>query len=262
MREDNLKTFMGLGLTYQQAKIYLATYDLCTSIGAAPIKLIAKTSATARQNVNQTMLSLQELDLVEKILESPPKFKPLPLKKAAEMLLNKKRQQLQTLKTATKKLSEKTEHEYVFEENCELVLIPKGEAHRRRIFELIDGAQEGVKSIMTLPMSTFWSPEDIPDSLQKAIDRGVEVQILSNQPKKVQNEHETVSPRKRDFCEVRYSKVPLPVMCCLVDQRELFLNLETNRDPTATCVLCTNNFGIITIVDDYFCRAWQKADPI
>lgn len=259
MTEENekIKTLMNLGLTYQQAKTYLAVAEL----GEAAIKTIAKTSNVARQNTYQTMLSLQERGLVEKILGTPVKFRALPLKNAVEMLFRDRSREYRELQSETKKLLSKPEETHVLvEETHEFVLIPEREAHRRRVDQIHGNAKKTIHTVMTYMGEPGLN--DLPPSLQEAIARGVEVKVISNQPqgKKSNSTQKSVWTKKGSY-EVRYSDIQLPVMFFVVDGKEVLIATDPKPNPLSSGALWTNNLCLITMIEDYFSRTWRKAKP-
>jgi sugar-specific transcriptional regulator TrmB len=252
---EDIKTLMDLGLTYQQAKTYLAI----TELGEAAIKNIAKTSNIARQNIYQTMLSLQELGLVEKILGAPVKFRAIPLKSAVEMLFKNKTREYHKLESETEQLMKKPEGSHVSpDERHEFILIAEREAHSRRVDQILASAKVSIHTIMTY----LGAPglHDLPAALQEAIARGVKVKVLSNQPKDRKTTNSQKSPWTRNgVYEVRYSNTSIPVMFCLVDGKEVLIATEPKPNPMESSALWTNNPCLTTILEDFFSRTWRKA---
>ena len=257
VEDEDLDALVDLGLTQIQAKTYLAVVEL----GEAAIKTVAKVSNVARQNIYQAMLTLQEIGLVEKILGVPIKYRALPLKQAVNVLFKFKTEEYLKLEAESKELLKKPELSQIFpEENYEFVLIPQGEAHWRRVDEEINKAQKSLHTIMTYvdePMSHRF--KDLPESIQNAVFRGVRVRVISNQPAK--------SPRKLDasgfdqegFYEVRWSRTPLPLMFCLIDGKEAFFAVDPKRDPRDSSALWIKNQGLVTLLEDFFVRAWKRS---
>jgi sugar-specific transcriptional regulator TrmB len=256
-QDEDVKMLVDLGLTHLQAETYLAVAEL----GEAPIKVIAKASNVARQNIYQTMLSLQELGLVEKILEVPIKYRAIPVKQAADMLFNNKTQEYLRLEAETEELEKRPGQNHIYpEDNHEFILIPEKEGHWRRVEQGVQSARKSVHTIMTYSDEAK-TPEvkDLPKPFQDAIARGVNVKVISNQPMNAAIQRETSKGKMKGSYEVRFSPTSIPVMFCAIDGKEVFLAIEPRRDPTTTGALWTTNPGLVTIVEDYFHRMWRRS---
>ncbi len=257
VENEDIKTLMDLGLTYQQAKTYLAIAEL----REAAIKTIAKASKTARQNIYQTMLSLQGLGLVEKILGTPVMFRAIPLKSAVEILFKNKTKEYRKLKSETKQLMNKPEGSHFSpEETHEFILIGDKEAHGRRVDLMFANAREKIHTVMTY----LGDPElsDLPNGLQEAIARGVKVKVISNRPKESkENNSQKVPWTKKGTYEVRYSNTSIPVMFFLIDGKEVLIATDPKPNPMESGALWTNNPCLIAVIEDFFNRTWQKAKP-
>jgi len=79
------QTFIDLGLTYIQAKVYLAL----AKYGAAKISTLSKLSDVARPDLYRTLTRLYDLGLVVKIVQAPVHFKALPIEDALRFCLKR-----------------------------------------------------------------------------------------------------------------------------------------------------------------------------
>lgn len=76
-QEEHYQTFVNLGLTYLQAKVYVTLLKL-GDVGAE-VRKIASASAIARQDVYRILPALQKMGLVEKVVAIPTIYRPIPL---------------------------------------------------------------------------------------------------------------------------------------------------------------------------------------
>lgn len=74
---ENYQTFVNLGLTYLQAKVYVTLLRL-GDVGAE-VRKIASASVIARQDVYRILPALQKMGLVEKVVAIPTIYRPIPL---------------------------------------------------------------------------------------------------------------------------------------------------------------------------------------
>ena len=104
LNEENIQIMMDLGLSQAQARVYLV---LCR-IGTANVKTISNNINSARQDIYRVLPDLIEMGIVEKIIASPNKFKPLPFKEGCFLLLEKQRIEQNNLQKKTLLLKHNT----------------------------------------------------------------------------------------------------------------------------------------------------------
>jgi CRP-like cAMP-binding protein len=75
LRDECVQTLTLLGLSFNQARVYIALAQSPMS-NAQSISMVSK---VAREHVYRTMNSLQKLGLVEKIITIPTKYKAIPI---------------------------------------------------------------------------------------------------------------------------------------------------------------------------------------
>jgi sugar-specific transcriptional regulator TrmB len=83
IHEEYVKVLAKLGLTHNQAKVYVALLSLKNATARSAQKL----SNVARQDVYQVLSELGEKGLIEKILAKPEKFRPIPVNEAISILV-------------------------------------------------------------------------------------------------------------------------------------------------------------------------------
>jgi sugar-specific transcriptional regulator TrmB len=90
-----------LGLTQNEAKIYLALTEAETAETAKNLSIV---SEVAREIVYQTMPRLQQKGLVEKIIDKTTLYRAVPIEHAVANLLKQKSQEQQQLRKQIKQL--------------------------------------------------------------------------------------------------------------------------------------------------------------
>src|SRR5208283_4200662 len=98
--EDQVGTLSRLGLTPNQAKVYL----ILSSSAAATASQISKISKLAREEIYRAMSKLQELGLVEIMVEAPTKYRAHPLSDGIHTLLNRKTEENKRLQEEAENL--------------------------------------------------------------------------------------------------------------------------------------------------------------
>src|SRR5208283_2799774 len=99
--DDAIEIFEELGLTFLQAKTYVALVTL----GEAAIKEISKVSNVARQDIYRIMPTLEKLGLAECEISKPTLYRAIPLKEGSSMMLHKMIEEDRTLREKIKLLS-------------------------------------------------------------------------------------------------------------------------------------------------------------
>ncbi|MFZ7138927.1 MAG: TrmB family transcriptional regulator [archaeon] len=92
-----------LGLSHNQARIYLANLHC----GPTPAKSLAKVTKIAREDVYRLLSFLEGKKIIKRQICYPTLFEAIPLKKAITTLLQKKQQDLCSLKNETNSFIEK-----------------------------------------------------------------------------------------------------------------------------------------------------------
>jgi sugar-specific transcriptional regulator TrmB len=92
--EKQVQTLVSLGLTTNQAKLYLTSLK----IGYATAKVLAQNSHIGREEVYRVLPSLQNLGLIKKYLSSPTSYEPIDPNEAMSILINNKTNELSEVK--------------------------------------------------------------------------------------------------------------------------------------------------------------------
>jgi sugar-specific transcriptional regulator TrmB len=93
--ENKIQTLVRLGLTLNQAKLYLASLR----IGYATAKMLAQNAHIGREEVYRVLPSLQNIGLMKKHIGSPTSYEPVESHEAMSILIGNKSNELSELKT-------------------------------------------------------------------------------------------------------------------------------------------------------------------
>jgi len=143
--EDIIQALNNLGLTTQQAKVYL----VLVRREKERVHDISKAAKIDRSNTYQAISQLQELGLIEKILGSPNTYQAVPIKDAISILLKKKEAQYFENKKEAKKiirLMNKKDTAGTHKE-AELKIVKKGK--ERELKDIIQAHKEAKKALIT-----------------------------------------------------------------------------------------------------------------
>ena len=92
--QKQIDTLIHLGLTQNQARIYLANLHT----GSATVKAIAQHAQIGREDVYRVLPSLQDLGLVKKCLGSPSIFEPVEPHEVLSLLITVKSDEMAKLR--------------------------------------------------------------------------------------------------------------------------------------------------------------------
>jgi sugar-specific transcriptional regulator TrmB len=254
-QNEEVKILMELGLTLDQARIYLALVQS----GWSSAETIYEFSKVTRENVYRIMPKLQKLGLVEKAITIPAKFKAIPIKEGLSILRErqiKKTSELQAkitkllntfgtrrLKTASQK------------EEPQFVLIPKEEAFLLRLKNASQNAKTNVDMITAWDEFRRWFYA--AEGFEEDLERGLKFRIIMEKPQDKKPLREVMKEcKKSPFWKVRYL-LSSPTVFMMFDNKEVIIcNLATSRPPTVTPALWSNNPSLLAIISGYFEIMW------
>jgi sugar-specific transcriptional regulator TrmB len=255
--EEPIQTFMNLGLTQLEAKVYLTLVMLGNE--GSDVKRIAKESNIARQDVYRILPSLQQLGLVLKIIATPTIYQPISLKNGFSRLLEQKTEEHNALKKKIKKLIIKSalnniktsarenvpQFAIISERKLFLKTFEKETSKAQKSINIIC-SREGMRSI------AFNSVKD----LQKIIARNVRIRLITN---KIENNQvmEKLRPLIRNSAfELKFLSDDNPVGLAIFDGNHVTVRISGEMVPS----LWTNNPNVIKLAEAYFEGLWVKGN--
>jgi len=255
--EDDANTLIGLGLTLDQARIYL----ILVRLGRSTIKSLATSARMDRANVYRVINKLQEINLVEKTITAPSVYQAVTPKEAIPSLLEKKKQDILELerKTASlihRRIKSPTSNSKDFEPH--FLLVPAGAPTLRKVKELLGRVNHEHNLLI------YWRDIDCYFSAQESVrlwtslkQRGVALKILVHAK---QNEviPESISCLQKDFnLRFIFSKTPKCLLTTYDNQSALIsISDEFSKE---TQSLWVENPNIVSIFESYFEGLWVKA---
>lgn len=255
--DEEIKTLVRLGLTFCQARTFIAL----SNIGEATIEEIARASHIARPNIYQTIATLQEMGMIEKIITRPTKFKAIPMKKAVDILLQNKTDELKNIKQKAKKLAEtfyeRKELIAPLDEKQNFVLLPIKGDMRHRLYKAFRRVKSNIVMINSTQMFERWDAIDF-QMLERASRRNVKIRLLTREQSDEIKLLKVFEKRKLPL-EIKLAPEIVPIRVILFDGTELFYAISYENYPHSTPHLWTNNACLIALVEDYFEKTWQNS---
>jgi sugar-specific transcriptional regulator TrmB len=259
--KETLKILHQLGLSYTQARVYLALAEIVE----APVKTISKRSGIDRAEIYRKMPTLLKMGLIEKELSVPIKFKAVPIKEGLDLLQkreNIKHQELQKrIIRVAKKLNENNNKVKKENEN-QFAIIPGKKAHIEWIKKKHDKLQRNTHGILT------WKDDKAihmfcEKEIERARSRNVESKIIIYVPENEKKEFENYqkSNNIQNSSQKRIiSEQPL-VFGGIFDNNEVVIGTTPNNPiQTGETVFWSNNSAVVSLFRNHFDQLWKTLD--
>ena len=181
LQERGEQMLRELGLTFSQAKVYIALIRLGESCTA---KAVSDSSHIPRQDAYRIIAELQQLGLVEKVIATPMRFKAIPIREALSLLLEIRRSKTESLQEKASQLaadfSEK-DHDAIFEEDKDqFVLVSEKTAFARLVRKAVEAAGSRIL-IVTSWQECVQLLSMLSEAWNNAVENGVNVRWLTEQ---------------------------------------------------------------------------------
>jgi sugar-specific transcriptional regulator TrmB len=255
--EEDIQTLIKLGLTPSQAKIYLTLI----SLGVANAKKIAQTTGIDRGEVYRQLERLQEKALIEKILNVPYEYKPMPLNEALQLLIQQKNRENAEIQQKAETLSKKaSQMDTVKKEEWGISIIPKDDYRKHwsvRSFEFVHKEIMWYTPIRRLPVAMNYYYEPI----KKILDKDIKWRIIAELNKPTDDVLRFIQRHvdKYPNFAVRFVNPTLFVSFTIYDDKKLNFSIEPITGLANSQILYTDNEQVIKVIKDYFELKWNSA---
>jgi sugar-specific transcriptional regulator TrmB len=253
------QTFIDLGLTYIQAKVYLAL----AKYGAAKISTLSKLSDVARPDLYRTLTRLYDLGLVVKIVQAPVHFKALPIEDGIKVLLKKKHSEYEKVKQQSDALLGSLKRNSGLDftaENSQFILIPQHDTVINRLRQAINSSQSTVDVVISWKRFMHGIGNMFAEEAKNASDRKIKYRfVVEKAPSQKINQSGMQFWQNYPSFQVRYVSEHPETVFGIYDRKELFVIVDPKSDLPGSPALWTNNSSLIALVQAYFDMLWQTA---
>jgi sugar-specific transcriptional regulator TrmB len=261
VEDERIQTLMGLGLTFCQAKIYLALVlnENCTA------KTLSCLSKVTRQDIYRIMPKLETLGLAQKILIIPTEWEAAPIDEGLTILLERKNKQFSELQEKTTKLlgsfrenSKRTERR---EQEPEFIIIPGGETHMRWITKKIGNVKKSNDVFVTWDIFKYMMFNE-SKQFKKGLERGARFRhiIYCIDGTKSEIGFDPYFKENPNF-QVRYVLNPPLASIVLFDKKEVVFS-NPARHLLETSKLWSSNPHFVALIQEYFETKWKTAQKL
>ena len=249
---------IGYGLTRNNSIVFTALIKNNTGLSA---KQISQITYLARETVYKTLTNLEKKGLIEKSIEFPKKYFPIPLKTAMNILHIKKQSQMNELMALKKKVfrtSDLNSNINNLKDETEFVLVPKNKHLFNRITKAITNSQESVNIISS------WKRVSkalivYEDAITKALSNGVKFQVLVSEKiedNKIPEDFKIF--QYHDNTIVKFFEFSVKLVEIIIDDREVFLMIAPQAELLESSALWSNNKSLIAALKTCFDAVYKN----
>jgi sugar-specific transcriptional regulator TrmB len=257
--DENTDLLLGLGLSLNQARVYLAILKLeKTTVGK-----VAKFSKVRREDVYRLLPSLEKMGLIERLMGKPTEVRATPISDALSLLVteekNKSDERLTSMKTTVQRLSLKDWRQPLLGEESIYILIAEKKAILAKTSELVANSRKEVALIADkariLPILAQFSHE-----YKKAIKNGAQIRLIFEGECPDDLLKEKVKKLIADTSvHIKFHHEPLNHFI-MSDDKEALITTSKETGLGESPSLWTNNSNLIGVLRTGFESDWKKAE--
>ena len=257
--DENTDLLLGLGLSLNQARVYLAILKLeKTTVGQ-----VAKFSKVRREDVYRILPTLEKLGLVERLLGKPTEIRATFISDALKFLVKEEKrksdERLSEMKSKVKELSLKDWTQRLPEEESIYILIPDKAAILAKTSALIRNSRKEValiadKARIAQILANF------PDEHKHAIKIGAQIRLIFEGESPDILVKETVKKLiGSTSVSVKFHRLPLNHFI-MSDDKEALITTSKQSGLGESPSLWTNNSNLIGVLRTGFESDWKEAE--
>ena len=258
LENEAYKILKQLGLTSQQAKVYLA---LCRTEKAS-VRTISQIAQIDRSEVYRAVSGLQTIGLIEKIIDVPTKYRSMPLANSFSILLRHKKKEISEIESSVSKLA--LEKEKIFEninaKNENLILIPKTEPYLPKLKEKILLTKHSI-DVLTTPSRDKYIP--VHKETIQCLKKGVKMRVVTDDPEnRAIFNKDFLSYKNYPSYSFRKTDEVIAAPLAILDKKEVFIFISDITDFLEATALISNNPRLVAIIQEYFNGLWDNSHEI
>lgn len=252
--EKQIEVLTQLGLTTNQAKIYLA----CINYKSSTAKQIAQSTNIASEVVYRTMPKLQKMSLIMKTVTFPVEYQATPLDSAITHLLEqRKKENVQMQKKAKELLKymakRKTEKH---KEELKVSLIPEKERQMQFTKNMIQSTKRSLHFI-GMDQKFFAWINVYHEIIRELLNKNIKVRFIFAGTEN-QDRNQTLKDITKDSdIETRHITDKIPTCLVIVDDKEVLIDTSPESGLANKPVYWSNDPGIVAPCKTYFEKYWK-----
>jgi HTH-type transcriptional regulator, sugar sensing transcriptional regulator len=253
---DGVQLLNRLGLTFRQAKVYLAL----AKYGDCSVREISNGSGVHREDVYRILRELQRKCLVKKRITYPITFEAVPVEDALSFLHERRIRETEELQKKEKKFLEVSTASLASkissEEDAQFVLIPEKETAVISNKKAIGNAKCSIDAVNS-PKRHLLSALVFGKEVNEALGRGVKIRVITQKPKRMQllPKAEIEIENEAGF-KVKYISINPSAFFAIFDNKEVLIVADKTEDIKSS-TLWSNNPALLALCSNYFASLWQ-----
>ena len=256
---SNIELLMQLGLTLNEAKVFLTLSE----IGTATAKAISSKSGIAREFIYQMLPTLHKKGIIEEVLTSPKTFKALPMENAYTILLEHIEKENKELKIKVKEdLKNHRNTPLIQSGDFQTVSLPSGKATGLRFFQEFKKADKSIN--MIIPLEKFMrislnNDDNVLEGTNRLEKKNIPFQIITEAPsQEMIKKHKFLTPNQKNKLRfIEHSPQFTLVEISIIDEKKLLVATSRNNQLEKMTWLFSNNPFIVELANSYFKKLWE-----
>ncbi|XHH09812.1 MAG: TrmB family transcriptional regulator [Candidatus Bathyarchaeia archaeon] len=247
---NQIDVFTQLGLTVNQAKIYLALAQLEPSTVAQ----IAKATNLAREVVYRAIPALQKTGIISKTITYPIKFKAVSAEMAVKILLEKRSIETKEVKAKAADLVKQIKSRSDLESNLDTQMLSIVGKERFAIFakKQMLTAKETMDTMVVYSRLNVWL-EKSNAVLKKLMSKNVRVRLLVVCSEGAVKNKELQAFKKQANFTIKFVPDFHQTVVGVIDNKDCIINTSVGK----SSVYWSNDSGIIFLCKTYFEKCWN-----
>jgi sugar-specific transcriptional regulator TrmB len=257
--DENTDLLLGLGLSLNQARVYLTILKL----EKATVGQVAKFSKVRREDVYRLLPSLEKMGLIERLMGKPAEIRATPILDALSLLVAEEKskfdERLTGMRSSVQRLSLKDWKQPLPEELSIYVLIAEKKAILAKTSELIRNSRKEVALIADkarlLPMLSQFS-----DECKQAIKKGAQIRLIfEGESPDVLLKEKVQKLIDGSSVHIKFYHAPLNHFL-MSDDKEALITASKESGLGESPSLWTNNSNLVGVLRTGFEFDWEKAE--
>jgi sugar-specific transcriptional regulator TrmB len=252
----SLGIFRELGMTTQQAKVYLSL----SKLEQATVKTIAIDAQMARAEVYRVIPELQKSGLIKKIITTPISYKAVQLSEGLSILLHEETEKhKEKLSNAEQFLQKFRNHnrEKPSQENSKYYLTTGLKAVTREYLIDLQKTQESKEGIISWRAILHLVGRDF-EYLEEALERGAKFRYITHIPEGEKMPQNIQTLKKTGSFEIKSASVIPKAELDIYDKKIVHIIIPGSGVKEIE-VLRSDNPAVVDLLQDYFDMKWQTA---
>jgi sugar-specific transcriptional regulator TrmB len=257
LKDSRLENLQKLGLTPLQARIYTVVLDS----GKEKIQTISKIANVDRSNTYRTILHLQNMGLVEKMLGSPNIYQAIPIKDAVSALIDLKKDEYDKMQKVATELMRKdltnvlghSEKEYEFKiinmkKRAGIKLVIDACKNIRESFDLLINKQTFCDSVI-----------DLAEEQLTCVRRGIKYRVITEKINSKPLQKKLASFMLESNFQIRYIPKAPEAEMAINDKKVAHIDLLPYFKLGERTQLITDHPACIKMFQNHFDKLWNEA---